>query len=88
MRQNKKEIKYFCWIESRPVRTYCTEYKDRFKRVAFFCTEYSTDDNPFYEMESLCGKKPVATLRLRRKQEVENDNYVEKTEEFATKLRI
>jgi flavodoxin len=71
---------------STPIRTYLTQYKDRFKKVAFFCTYQYTDDNPFEEMESLCGKTPVATLRLHRKQEVEVDQYIEKTEEFIDRL--
>jgi flavodoxin len=71
---------------STPIRTYCTQYKDRFKKVAFFCTYQYTDDNPFEEMESLCGKTPVATLRLHRKQEVEVDQYITKAEEFIDRL--
>jgi hypothetical protein len=54
--------------------------------VAFFCTYQYTDDNPFEEMESLCGKTPVATLRLHRKQEVEVDQYIKKIEEFIDRL--
>ena len=63
---------------STPIRTYLTQYKDRFKKVAFFCTYQYTDNNPFEEMESLCGKTPVATLRLHRKQEVEANQYIKK----------
>jgi hypothetical protein len=38
-------------------------------------------------MESLCGKKPVATLRLQGKQEVKSSYYVEKTEDFVSKIK-
>jgi len=69
------------------VRTYISQYKGSFKEVAFFCTYTLTKDSPFDEMESLCGKKPVATLRLHVKQEVENGQYAEKTEEFVTKIK-
>jgi menaquinone-dependent protoporphyrinogen IX oxidase len=72
---------------STPVRTYISQYKGSFKKVAFFCTADSKDDSPFEEMEELCGKKPVATLRLTQKQEVETGRYVEKTEEFVTKIK-
>jgi hypothetical protein len=34
--------------------------------------------------KSLCGKEPVATLRLLRK-EVKGDHYIEKTEELSIK---
>lgn len=73
---------------SAAIRTYLTQYKDNFKKVAFFCTYQYTDDNPFEEMESLCGKRPVATLRLHRKQEVAVDQYIEKAEEFVARLAI
>jgi flavodoxin len=72
---------------STPVRTYISQFKGSFKKVAFFCTYTLTNDNPFDEMESLCGKKPVATLRLHMKKEVESGNYAEKTEEFVSKIK-
>ncbi len=71
---------------STPIRTYCTQYIDRFKKVAFFCTYQYTDDDPFEAMESLCGKTPVATLKLHRKKEVEVDQYITKVEEFVDRL--
>jgi len=39
-------------------------------------------------MESVCGKRPVATLRLHRKREVAVDQYIEKAEEFIDRLAI
>jgi flavodoxin len=71
---------------STPVRTYISQYKGSFKKVAFFRTAGGTGGDPFDEMESLCGKKPEATLSLRQR-EVKNGHYVEKTEEFATKIK-
>jgi menaquinone-dependent protoporphyrinogen IX oxidase len=71
---------------STAVRTYLTQYKDSFRRVAFFCTYQYTDSDPFEEMASLCGKTPVATLRLHRKKEVKSDQCVAKTEEFVGRL--
>lgn len=71
---------------STPVRTYLSQFKGKFGKVAFFCTGDSVDDIPFGEMEAICEKKPVATLRLHRKSDVENNHYIEKTEEFVAKL--
>jgi len=71
---------------STPIRTYISQYKESFKKVAFFSVEGGTGGNPFDEMESLCGKKPEATLKLRRGR-VLSDNYAEMTEEFINKLR-
>jgi hypothetical protein len=45
-----------------------------------------TSSRAFEEKESLCGKKPVAILRLRRKQEVETHRYIKKAEEFIDKI--
>ena len=73
---------------STPIRTYLTQYKDSFKKVAFFCTHQYTDDSPFEEMASLVGKTPVATLILNSKKEVEGDEYIKKAEEFVDRLAI
>jgi len=73
---------------SAPVRTYCAQYSDRFRKVAFFCTGDSSSDSLFKEMASLCGKDPVSTLWLSRKLEVEADKYAEKTEEFINRIPV
>jgi flavodoxin len=73
---------------STPIRTYLAQYKDSFNKVAFFSTYQYSDDNLFEEMESLCGKMPVATLRLHRKKEVKVDLYIKKAEEFVDRLAI
>lgn len=73
---------------STPIRTYLTQYKDSFRKVAFFCTHQFTDDSPFEEMASLCGKTPVSTLILHSKKEVEGDKYIKKAEEFVDRLAI
>jgi len=71
---------------STAIKTYLTQYKDSFRKVAFFCTHQYTDDDPFEEMASLCGKTPVATLTLLRKKEVEVDQFTAKVEEFVARL--
>lgn len=72
---------------STPIRTYISQYKGSFKKVAFFCTQEGTDESLFNDMESLCEKKPIATLNLLRKQEVESDNCPEKINNFVSKIR-
>ncbi|MBS7630926.1 hypothetical protein KEJ47_05045 [Candidatus Bathyarchaeota archaeon] len=42
------------------------EYRGHFKEVAFFCTQYGQENVAIEEMENLCGKKPVASLELRK----------------------
>ncbi|MEM2088475.1 MAG: flavodoxin [Thermoproteota archaeon] len=66
---------------STPIRTYIVKYGNRFKQVAFFCTQYSSKSNALKDMEVLCGKKPVATLMLSRRQ-VESGEYVSETKKF------
>jgi len=46
-------------------RTYLTQYRMKFKRVAFFCTCSSSGiESTFRNMGDLCGKEPVASLGL------------------------
>lgn len=74
------------WNLSVPVRTYVTENKDQFPKVAFFCTMGgSGDDKAFAEMEKITGRKPLATLGLKTREVVKND-FSEKLEEFVEKL--
>lgn len=48
---------------SSPVRAYVTAQRDRFKRVAFFCTQGGSGaPKVLAELETLCGLKPLATL--------------------------
>jgi len=60
-----------------PVRTYIT--MNKFKDVAFFCTQGSgKDQGLFKKMEEVAGKKPVATLRLSTKQVQSGDYDIDK----------
>jgi len=70
---------------STPVRTYIVEYRDRFKQVAFFCTQYGSKSDALKEMEALCGRKPVATLMLRRSQ-VETGDYADVVRQFCAQI--
>lgn len=48
---------------SSPVRAYVTARMDRFKRVAFFCTQGGSGaPKVLVELEGLCGLKPLSTL--------------------------
>lgn len=70
---------------STPIRTYVAQYRDTFQQVAFFCTQGGEKTNVFNELRQLCGKKPLATLHLRRK-EVEKGEYREKGKQFSSSL--
>ena len=67
-------------------RTYMSENKDKFKRVAFFCTAGGGSNvHIFADMEELSGKRPKATLELATKEVAEGE-HLEKVREFAKKL--
>jgi flavodoxin len=74
------------WNMSSPVRTYLTENKDKFKKVAFFCTMGGTgDEKTFAEMEGITGQKPAGTLALKTRDVVAN-NFEKEAQEFAEKI--
>ena len=77
----------WAWNVSAPVRTYIVQNADKFKKVAFFCTMGGSGDvKAFKEMESISGKKPIATLGLRQ-ADVKNDTYKEKVSKFIEEIR-
>ena len=74
------------WNMSVPIRTYLTENKDQFSKVAFFCTMGGSGDvKAFAEMEQITGRKPLVTLSLKTVEVVKN-NFSEKLEDFVAKL--
>ena len=72
---------------SPPIRTYISEHKDKFKNVAFFCTEGSRGGLKCFEnMEKLCDKKPMATLEINKK-EIKKEIYIDKIKDFVEELK-
>lgn len=70
---------------SAPVRTYLSRHKDSFGKMAFFCTCGGGKGRAFEEMEMAAGKKPLAVLEL-TKEEISNDQHLQKTRDFAGSL--
>jgi flavodoxin len=51
---------------STPVNHYIENHATKFNKVAFFCTMGgSGNERTFRQMQSLCGKVPVATMAIR-----------------------
>ena len=72
---------------STPIRTYITEHKEKFKKVAFFCTEGSSGGQKcFKNMTELCGKEPIATLEIKGK-EIKTDIYSERIKLFIEQIK-
>ena len=76
------------WVSSMstPIRTYLVENKEKFKKVAFFCTEGGRGgEKCFKNMAKLCDKTPIAILELTTK-EIKNDLHRKKVKEYTEKL--
>lgn len=71
---------------SSPTRTYIVNNREKFNRVAFFCT-LSMKDAPkiFKDMSETCQKEPVATAMFMRKEVISNE-IADKLNEFVLKL--
>jgi flavodoxin len=67
-------------------RTYISQNKSKFKKVAFFCTAGGgLNGSAFKDMEELSGKSPKATLEL-SSEEVTKGDHLRKVQEFVKKL--
>jgi len=71
---------------SSPVRTYITQNKALFKKVAFFCTHGGMPKNTCQDMEVLCGKKGLASLYVHEK-DAAHEEYLSQVKEFVKKIR-
>ena len=72
---------------STPIRTYISEHKDKFRNVAFFCTEGSRGGVKCFEnMAELCDKKPMATLEINKK-EMKKEIYIDKIKDFVEEIK-
>lgn len=67
---------------SSPIRTYLTENKERFKKVAFFATMGGENiSKTFIEMEGIVGQKPVLAEAIRTR-DVASGNFNKIIEKF------
>jgi len=72
---------------SGPVRSYIRENRDKFNKVAFYCTCGGNGmERAFSEMEKECGKKPLATMIIREK-ELKKRDYAEKVSQFVNSIK-
>lgn len=69
-----------------PVRTYLTKYRNKFKRIAFFCTYGGSGaDKVFNDMAQLCVNKPIATMAI-TDNEIKKEEYKEKIHEYTNAI--
>ncbi|HHW49397.1 MAG TPA: flavodoxin [Clostridiaceae bacterium] len=68
------------------VRTYLERNARNFKKVAFFSTASSADDDKvFIDMEELCAKKPLSVLRITGKK-VKSGEYEKEAKKFIGEI--
>lgn len=71
---------------SSAVRTFITNNKNKFKKIATFTTQGGDkDQRVFGDIKELAGIDPVAELKLTTK-EVKNDDFETKVDEFVQKI--
>lgn len=68
------------------IRTVLNEQKENLSKIAFFCTAGGEDNaEMFQEMADICGKKPIATLEISRK-EIKKQLYTSKINTFLQEI--
>ncbi len=76
------------WLHtvSNPIRTYISQNKDKFKTVAFFCTQdVAGSESTFQEMSRLCEKLPISSLQLTA-NEVASGEFITSVGQFIDEL--
>jgi len=68
---------------SSPIRTYLSENKGKFKKVAFFYTQGGKTSDAFEEMKRICCKKPISVLPIHA-SEFSDSSFMDKVEQFAS----
>jgi hypothetical protein len=77
----------WAWTMSCAVRAYLKAVRDRLPAAAFFCTARAIGiEGALARMQEACGRKPLATLGLRRKDVLKGDASGE-VAGFARRLR-
>ncbi|MDD3225587.1 MAG: flavodoxin [Clostridium sp.] len=72
---------------SSPIKTYIDNNKEKFKKVAFFCTQGgSGSERAFSHMTKECKIEPVELLELKTLEVVKN-NHIDKIKEFVENIK-
>lgn len=72
---------------SPPARSFIKEYKEKMKKVAFFCTSMGSDPEPvFMAMEKITAQKPMATMNITGR-DIKKQYHIEKIDKFIQKIK-
>lgn len=76
----------WAWNMTPAIRTYILANREKFKKVAFFCTMGKNGDlKTFAGMADICGQKPLTTMALRA-EEVKIRQYHSRINKFLEEL--
>lgn len=67
------------------IRTYITKNKNRFKKIAFFCTYDGSESKTFFDMREI-SKEPIAILGIKSK-EINKKETIEKIDYFCNRVK-
>jgi len=76
----------WAWSISTPIRTFLSENKSKFKKLAFFSTRGGSEPEPVFNEMAEISKKPVCTLSFTTKQ-VMKENIEKQVNSFAKKIQ-
>ncbi len=69
------------------IRTYISDNKGKFKKVAFFCTEGEKGGSETFEsMANLCDNEPLSTLEITKK-EIKKGYHIDKINSFIREIK-
>lgn len=69
-----------------PVRSYMFRERGRLRQVAFYATQgVSGSGNAFREMERICGRKPVQTMEINRR-DLKDGECIAKVREYIENI--
>ncbi|MBD3259128.1 hypothetical protein GF371_00695 [Candidatus Woesearchaeota archaeon] len=72
---------------SSPVRTYIIKNRDKFNKVAFFCTLGGKGSRKtLHDMEMKCNKEPEANLAV-YEREIKENRFADKVKKFCKMLK-
>ncbi len=72
---------------SSPLRAYVTQERQKFARIALFCTEGGANgEKALAQIAQLCGKQPAATLIV-MERDIKSGAYQQKVADFTKALK-
>ena len=71
---------------SAPIRTYISENRNKFKKIALFCTHEGAPRNTLEDMEKFCGNVYVGSFEF-NKNHIRDKKYMQQINRFANVIK-